>query len=480
MEILDEELNALFEESKVYKDSPAHIKRLQSEASILQLDYGDHGSDMDDDFQPDDKSESSDDGEDSEAWGIGCIFDETQLVAIRGCLADAVIPSWLKRPPQNLGEKAHGKLKADQWLTLMSVFLPLILPEVWLTAGSHRDMQLLDNFHDLVSCTNIVCSYSTSTSLADEYLQHYIRYRQSSSTLFPNAGSRPNHHYAMHNAQLMKFWGPLIPLSEFGGERHNGALQKINTNQHLCMFPCFLSVILTLIYSGELDFTMLRQICRRGRLNALIADGASHVSGVTSSLKILTGMEVKPGNTKSDTHSQKIPDNDYRAIRLYLNSSAPTPYRHYKDLPHPLDAMILSPLARPLTHITHNSRVYSTSRLHSGNSSVSYRTPGGKLEAGIICSIWQMILPTDSTGTTLLVIAPYERLSPIDFSYDPYVSRSGFLCNVVYHNTTPLPNKIIETTHIVSHLPFYDRPPGTFGITRPIRILINSVYRGRD
>jgi hypothetical protein len=57
MEILDEELNALFEESKVYKDSPAHIKRLQSEASILQLDYGDHGSDMDDDFQPDDESE---------------------------------------------------------------------------------------------------------------------------------------------------------------------------------------------------------------------------------------------------------------------------------------------------------------------------------------------------------------------------------------------------------------------------------------
>ena len=225
---------------------------------------------------------------------------------------------------------------------------------------------------------------------------------------------------------------------------------------------------------------MLRQICRRGRLNALIADGASFAGRVTSSLKILTGMEVEPDNKKSGIHSQKIPDSDYKAIHLYLNSSAPIPYRHYTDLPHPLDAIILPPLACPLTHITHKGRVYSTSRLHSGNSSVSYRTPEGRLEAGIIFSIWQTTLPINSTETTLLVIAPYERLSSVDVSNNPYVSRSGFLCNIVYHNTTPLPSKIIETRHIVSHLPFYDCPPGTFGIPRPIRILINSVHRGRN
>ena len=38
----------------------------------------------------------------------------------------------------------------------------------------------------------------------------------------------------MHNGELMKFWGPLIKVSKFSGERHNGALQKIKTNSHLC------------------------------------------------------------------------------------------------------------------------------------------------------------------------------------------------------------------------------------------------------
>jgi hypothetical protein len=132
---------------------------------------------MDEDFQPDDKSESGDD-DGEEEWGAGCIFDKTQLAAICRCLTDTVILSWLEQPPQNLGEKAHGKLKADQWLMLISVFLPLILPEIWLAAESpsHRDVQLLDNFHDLVSCTNIVCSYLTLSSLADNYLETYIRY----------------------------------------------------------------------------------------------------------------------------------------------------------------------------------------------------------------------------------------------------------------------------------------------------------------
>jgi hypothetical protein len=41
-------------------------------------------------------------------------------------------------------------------------------------------------------------------------------------------------HYAMHNAELMKFWGPLPLLSEFPYEQHNGALQKIKANWHIC------------------------------------------------------------------------------------------------------------------------------------------------------------------------------------------------------------------------------------------------------
>ncbi|PPQ80657.1 hypothetical protein CVT24_011676, partial [Panaeolus cyanescens] len=159
------------------------------------------------------------------------IFTLVQLTTIRTCIANAVIPSWVERPPRNIGEASHGKLKADTWLSLFSVFLPLIIPEIWRDADY---LELRRNFYNIVACTNI--------------------YRKSSLNLFSAVKTLPNDHFAMHIGDLLKYWGPLIKLSEFPGEQHNGTLQKINTNHHL----------------QDLDFTMMHQICRRGRLQALV------------------------------------------------------------------------------------------------------------------------------------------------------------------------------------------------------------------
>jgi hypothetical protein len=236
--MLDDELFALQEESQHYKDTPSHLKRLHSEASFLLQPGADDGGANDEDFQPDDESDSDDEymdnKKDEEAWKTKCVFDTSALSKIHACLSDAVIPAWIERPPTNLGEKSHGKLKADHWLTLFTIFLPLVLPELWDSSSNKSHAALLDNFHDLVTCTNIVCSYSVSSALADKYLDHYIKYCTSSKIIFPHVNTRPNHHYAMHNADLMKFWGPLIKVSEFAYERHNGILQKIKTNCHIC------------------------------------------------------------------------------------------------------------------------------------------------------------------------------------------------------------------------------------------------------
>ena len=37
----------------------------------------------------------------------------------------------------------------------------------------------------------------------------------------------------MHNGAMLKYWGPLPPLSEFLGEQINGMLQNVNTNHHI-------------------------------------------------------------------------------------------------------------------------------------------------------------------------------------------------------------------------------------------------------
>ncbi len=136
---------------------------------------------------------------------------------IRACIADTAIPTWIDRPPTNLGEKAHGKLKADQWFTLFSVFFPLILPEIWGSRQLGNASLLLDNFYCLGNVhKHRWCAHIRSLQTPLIHISNiYIKYRKSSQILFPNTGSRPNHHYAMHNADLMKFWGPLMRLSEF-------------------------------------------------------------------------------------------------------------------------------------------------------------------------------------------------------------------------------------------------------------------------
>jgi hypothetical protein len=144
----------------------------------------------------------------------------------------------LERPPTNLGEKTHGKLKADTWRILFTVFLPLILPELWhdTSTPESRLNSLLENLHYLVYCTNIVCSHTVTPDMPDLYTQLYHAYLRTSKQLFPHAPPRPNHHNAIHNADLVRFWGPLPQVSEFFGERQNGQLQKIKTNSKLRMF----------------------------------------------------------------------------------------------------------------------------------------------------------------------------------------------------------------------------------------------------
>jgi len=240
-EMLDEEILELQKESQIHNDislnpvwrSDTH-ETVFDTSTILVSD----GETDDSDFHMVTSDLESDDKEDNILL-TACIFDAFSLSQIHHCIANTVIPTWTDRPPSNLGEKSHGKLKADQWLTLFTIFLPLILPELWSKNISQRNTALLKNFHDLVACTHIILLHETSSTMATSFGKHYLQYRKSSQLLFPNVSSHPNHHYAMHIPDLLQFWGPLIKLSEFPYERHNGLLQKIKTNKHLCEYIIF-------------------------------------------------------------------------------------------------------------------------------------------------------------------------------------------------------------------------------------------------
>jgi hypothetical protein len=244
---LDEVMMDVDEEAKLFRGGAAQLKRAHTESSIMALSMDSISSDStvirNDNMETDNAeavnvSDKEDEDEDEFAPAaanipLDTVFTITpeQLAHIHRGLRLIVIPSDIERPPPNLGSKSHGKLKADHWLMLFLVFFPLILPEIW---QDPDHLELLQNFYHLVACTHIISSYSVSDRDADQYMEHYIAYRKSTKILFPTVKTRPNHHYAMHNGDLLKFWGPLVHLAEWGYESHNGMLQRIKTNGHLC------------------------------------------------------------------------------------------------------------------------------------------------------------------------------------------------------------------------------------------------------
>jgi hypothetical protein len=160
IDMLYDELANLDAESQGHSDTPSHGKHLHSESSLQFSDDKMVDSPHDEEFQPDSDSDSDYANEEKEeheaAWCAKCIFGPEALSKIHECIAGAHIPTWIAQPPRNLGEKSHGKLKADQWLTLFTIFLPLILLEIWLASRKTCDAALLNNFYDLVKCTNSV------------------------------------------------------------------------------------------------------------------------------------------------------------------------------------------------------------------------------------------------------------------------------------------------------------------------------------
>ncbi|KAF9033823.1 hypothetical protein BJ165DRAFT_1356824 [Panaeolus papilionaceus] len=405
-------------------------------------------------------------------------FTASQLTAIRLCISDAVTPTWLARPPANLGDASHGKLKADEWLVLCTVFLPLILPEIWYDQPFHS---LLANFIHLATCTNLLSSHSVTHQNADLYTYHYTEYRCSCLELFPDVNSRPNHHFAMHNGELMKYWGPLIKISEFLGERGNGTLQKIPTNGRI----------------RDMDLTMIRQLCRRGRLNAYVQrqqqeymdSNISHQrtngeEGVGAARVFHASLDTLAGGTSSvlpkptaDSHT--LPNNVYDFLLSYVNFQRDIPLRRYDNFPHPTGAKVYPHWATPHTSITIHGRTYTIYSQHRSNASIHFSHPYyPQLQMGFINSIWSQQI--EGARRTFLIVQLPVFLSQDDAIRSPYAFQGLLgLMGVLVYSKAAEDCIVVETEHVRGHVPFYIRPPGTFGIEEGTMVMLNSLHRYR-
>ena len=169
----------------------------------------------------------------------------------------------------------------------------------------------------------------------------------------------------------------------------------------------------------------------------------------------------------------------YDLILAHMNTLFPSsPLHHFKDLPHPMDAYVLPPMAVPLLHVYHKEHGYSTFSRHPGNSSISYQSKEGVTKAGFIVSMWSQILM--GKLHQFIVVALHKPLTADDEQKSPFTSRPGLLSTIVYNQPPELCRQvIIQQEQIIGHVAFYRHPWGTFSIDAETMILVDSLHRNR-
>ncbi|KAJ7119217.1 hypothetical protein C8R43DRAFT_960148 [Mycena crocata] len=369
-------------------------------------------------------------------------FSPLQLGTIRACIRDIDLPTWVNRPPKNLGDAQHGKLKANEYLILFTVILPVILPELW-WGEDLLQRKLLKNFHHLVASLH--------------HFQH-LKQRQIDSQT------------TMLAIDQLKFWGPLAGLSEFPGERLNGMFGKVKHNRRV----------------DDMPLTMLTQIARRGRLEAHLTDqqmNDGHPGQLAQILKPQVAAQTRASQRLTEVEVAKILatakdllEDDYQMLLQYQVSKG-QPWRSCYQLPHPPGALILPPCVVQCTEFAMGSRVFSCYRSTRGNSGIQFKHPSdSSLITGYIEQIWEV--PLEKHMQTFVLVQKHTSLSSTFTSKTPYSAFPLFEAKVV----SAAPSNrfcIIEPKHILTHLTVYKRPKGTYGINSAVLTICWALNRGR-
>ncbi|MBW0588473.1 hypothetical protein O181_128188, partial [Austropuccinia psidii MF-1] len=217
-------------------------------------------------------------------------------------LSKVVVPKEVCHIPGGIGTARNGKLKGNEWSVLFNIYLPLTVLDVFWDFGPKNHLVLI-NIGALIQCTKIVGARWVTEEDGQLFRKAYDTYQNTSKALFPSCRTLPNHHYAMHIPEQLSQWGPLNGISEYGGKRLLGILQKIKTNSLL----------------GATEETMMKKFGQLQRLQQ-----------INPQLNLIETMK-----TKSPIVNRKaLDDESYSNLLQHLQKEQPH-LRDYRKIPHP-------------------------------------------------------------------------------------------------------------------------------------------------
>ena len=230
---------------------------------------------------------------------------------------------------------------------------------------------------------------------------------------------------------------------------------------------------------------MLRQMSRRGRVDALLQDGLQ--DGRMNGLANILQPAVKTSDfspTPLDSaeiaavfkKASNLPRDAYDALLVYLQATGHQ-YRAYDAFPHPPNALILPPRVELPLQVHRGDHTFSCQHSHEGNSTIQFRNPHTQEhDTGFIEAIWRV--PLEGAMHTFFVVRPHQQLPNSEEEQAPFVHFPGFMSRIV--DTVPSKQlMIIQPVHLITHLTTFRRPSGTYGIPRETIIICWALNRGR-
>lgn len=158
---------------------------------------------------------------------------------IKDVVKDTATPAWLNSVPSNFGDAAAGPLKADEWCTMFTVYLPITLVSLWgegtphpSTVVSRKLRNILDHFMALISAINLACMLTMTQARAARYCSYIVTWVQDLQKLYPDIDQRTNDHMAIHLYDFLILFGPVSSWWCFPFEHLIGQLQQL-PNNHL-------------------------------------------------------------------------------------------------------------------------------------------------------------------------------------------------------------------------------------------------------
>ena len=148
-------------------------------------------------------------------------------------------PSWVNSVSNNYGEPSAGSIKADEWRTLATIYLPIALVTLWgytngLPSTSESSfLWALGHTMALFQAVTLVYCNTMNKDHALKYqtlLQKWVSGLHEIHPHMKNHKARTNVHAAMHLYDFILLYGPVMSWWCFPFERLIGTLQKINTN----------------------------------------------------------------------------------------------------------------------------------------------------------------------------------------------------------------------------------------------------------